>query len=359
LPPLAAETALPPATGEPKKEPEKPKALAVGKDGNGSFQMSSLLQFWLVASRQDVLPPADKTSLNFRVRRGEFRLKGDIVPERVQYQLMVDAARALEPNQVDAAAPGGTGTVRAAGVANAFTLLQDFFVTFPTPIVDISVGQYKTPLGYEGYNSSARTLFPERAPIERHYGDRRDIGLRLEKKLGDYVMYSAGLFNGSGQNKMDEDQAKDGALRLEIYPFEGLTLAGVGYATLGKRKRITRDRLEADLRFEKYDATVLISHIRGFDRRNQAKAVRGHGSYAQAGYTLFGHLQPMVRAGEVEPDIDTGGDHYRHFEGGLAWLFQKNEAKITLAVAHYAPTHPDKVKVVKKTEGILAVQAGF
>jgi hypothetical protein len=79
----------------------------------------------------------------------------------------------------------------------------------------------------------------------------------------------------------------------------------------------------------------------------------------QAAYTLFGHLQPMVRAGEVEPDMDTWGDHYRHYEGGLSWLFQRNEAKITLGVAGYDPTHTDHVKNVAKTEAILLTQASF
>jgi hypothetical protein len=342
----------------PPPPPAPPKALAIGKDGTGLFQPSALLQFWAVASRQSVRAPADKTSFFFRLRRAELKIKGDIVPERIQYQLMVDGARVVEPSQVDVATPSG-GTARVTGASSAFHILNDFFVTFSTDYVDISVGQFKVPLGYEGYNSSSKILFPERAPIERFYGDRRDIGLRLEKKIGDYVGYSAGIWNGTGQNRIDDDQAKDGGIRLEVYPIKGLTVAGVGYMTLGKRKKVTRDRLEADLRYEGHNALILVSHISGFDRKNGAKAIRGRGSYVQLAYTLFDHLQPMARFGEIEPDTKKFGDHYRHYEGGVAWLFQKNEAKITLGVAGYDPTHTDHKTNVAKTEAILSTQASF
>jgi hypothetical protein len=342
----------------PPPPPAPPKALAIGKEGTGLFQPSALLQFWAVASRQSVRAPADGTSLFFRLRRAELKVKGDIVPERIQYQLMLDGARVLEPNQVDVATPSG-GTARVTSASSAFNILNDFYITFATDYVDVSLGQFKVPLGYEGYNSSSKLLFPERAPIERFYGDRRDIGLRLEKKIGDYVGYSAGIWNGTGQNRPDDDQAKDGGVRLEIYPVKGLTVAGVGYMTLGKRKKVTRDRLEADIRYEGHDALVLVSHISGFDRKNGAKAIRGRGSYIQLAYTLFDHLQPMARFGEIEPDTEKWGDHYRHYEGGVAWLFQKNEAKITLGVAGYDPTHTDHRTNVAKTEAILSTQASF
>jgi hypothetical protein len=79
----------------------------------------------------------------------------------------------------------------------------------------------------------------------------------------------------------------------------------------------------------------------------------------QAAYTFFNRLQPMVRFGEVEPNMDAAGDHFRHYEGGLNWLFQKHEAKVGLAVAYYDPTNPSPPTNPKRLEGILAVQAGF
>jgi hypothetical protein len=348
-----------------------PKTLEVGS--GGAWSPSGLIQAWLVGSHQTqtvpgrATPMADEDTLTFRLRRAELRVKADIVPKRVLFQVMIDPARALELNR--SALPvggGGTGTVTvsqpppdASGAASPLTILQDVFVTFPTDYVDISIGQFKIPVSMEGYGASSRILFPERAPGARRYGDRRDIGIRLEKKLGNHFGYTLAMINGAGQNRLDTDTEKDAAARLEIYPVEGLTLAGVGYTTVGKRKKSSRDRLEADLKYDAHSLYVIAEYIHGWDSVRQAKAVEGHGAYVQAAYTFFDRLQPMVRFGEVEPNTDAAGDHFRHYEGGLNWLFQKHEAKVGLAVAYYDPTNPNPPTNPERWEGILTVQAGF
>jgi hypothetical protein len=358
---------LPAAVAEPAPAPSK---LSAGS-GDGSWQPGALLQFWVEWSRQNqkvpgkLVPVADENTLTFRLRRAELKVKGDIVPKLVGYQLMLDPARALEVNQVKAAPASGTDAVAAAqppvdaaGKFSPLTILNDFFITFQSEYADVSVGQFKVPLSYEGYNSSSKTLFPERAPVSRHYGDKRDIGLRVEKKLFEHFGYSAGLFNGSGQNRLDGDTEKDGALRLEGY-LEGATVAAVGYTTLGKRQKSSRDRVELDVKYDAHSAYLLAEYIHGWDTKGGGKAVEGHGTYVAAAYTLFGQLQPMLRVGDVEPDMEKKGDHYWHYEAGLAWLLQKHEAKVTLAGAVLDPTHPSPPTNPKKTQLILAAQAGF
>ena len=184
------------------------------------------------------------------------------------------------------------------------------------------------------------------------------MGVRIEKKLGDYFGYSAGVFNGTGQNKLDDDTEKDGALRLEGY-VEGLTVAGVGYTTIGTRKKSSRDRVEADVKYDAHSLYVIGEYIHGWDTKGGAKAVEGNGTYVQAAYTLFDHLQPMVRVGDIDPDMHKAGDHYWHYEAGAAWLFQKNEAKLTLAGAIFDPTKASPPTNPKRTEVILAAQASF
>ena len=63
----------------------------------------------------------------------------------------------------------------------------------------------------------------------------------------------------------------------------------------------------------------------------------------------------MARVGFLERDIDVSGDRVRNFEFGAAWLFQKNEAKITAAFGHFvgAPSLP------VRNEGTLAAQVSF
>jgi len=311
------------------------------------------------------VPVGDETTFNFRLRRAELRIKGEVIPKFLAYQVMIDPARALEVNQVKVAPASGTSSVAVAqppigadGKFTPLTILQDYFITFQSDYADVSLGQFKIPVSYEGYNSSSKLLFPERAAVSRYYGDKRDIGIRVDKKIGDHFYYSAGLFNGAGQNKLDDDTEKDGALRLEGY-IEGLTVAAVGYTTIGKREKSSRDRLEADVKYDAHNLYVVAEYIHGWDTKGGAKAVEGHGTYVEAAYTLFDHLQPMVRIGDVEPAMHKPGDHYWHYEAGAAWLFQKNEAKLTLAGAIFDPSEPTPPTNPKRTQVILAAQAGF
>jgi hypothetical protein len=370
VPPLPP--AAPPPPPLPPTPTDAPKALEVGS-GGGQWSPSGLIQAWLLGSHQTetvpgrAMPVADEDTLTFRLRRAELRVKADIVPKRILFQVMIDPARALEMNRSTLpVGGGGSGTVMvsqppsdASGAPSPLTILQDVFVTFATDYLDVSIGQFKIPLSMEGYGSSSRILFPERAPGARRYGDRRDIGIRLEKKLGDHFGYTLAIINGAGQNRFDTDTEKDAAARLELYPIEGLTLAGVGYTTVGKRKKASRDRLEADLKYDAHSLYVIAEYIYGWDSTRQAKAIQGHGAYVQVAYTCFEQLQPMVRFGEVEPNSDAHGDHFRHYEGGLNWLFQKHEAKLGLAVAYYDPSNPSPPANPKRLEGILAAQAAF
>jgi phosphate-selective porin len=76
---------------------------------------------------------------------------------------------------------------------------------------DVSLGQFKIPISWEGYQSSSKLLFPERALSSRAFGDQRDIGLRVEK-IGP-IYYYAGLFNGTGLNRRDNNDKRCAASR--------------------------------------------------------------------------------------------------------------------------------------------------
>ena len=162
-------------------------------------------------------------------------------------------------------------------------MFQDYYLTFLVPYVDISIGQFKIPVSWEGYNSSGHLIFPERFLIARQWGDKRDLGIRLAHRF-DYFGYSAGVFNGSGQNAFETNNSKDLALRLEAYPIEGLTIAGVAYATVGDRSQAgTKDRYEGDVRFERWGFLFQAEYIAA--RRRRERQSPGPTAYA-AGYTF-------------------------------------------------------------------------
>jgi hypothetical protein len=329
--PVAAPAAEPPA-------PVYPSKLAVGTEG--VFQPGVLLQGWFLIDR------ADETTDTFRLRRAELSAKGEIIPKLVSYGLMADFAKVLEPTDktipVTNAMNGETVTVKQP--ASAASALQDFAITFQSEYVDATVGQYKIPVSYEGsVVSSAKLLFAERDVVARAYGDRRDIGLKLSKAFK-YFGYTAGFWNGAGQNNLDTNKGKELGLRFEVYPIEGLVIAGVAYGTVGQRdENGAKDRFEGDLRFEKDAFLFQAEYINARDVVGGAK-VKGQGFYAMVAYGLFDMtLQPAVRVGYFDPNSDTdlepatptGADELFHVDLGVNYYLQKNEAKLLINYLRY------------------------
>jgi hypothetical protein len=318
-----------PAEAPPEPEPEFPKKLSVGTVG--FFNPGALLQGWFL------LEPNDETTATFRLRRAEIKVQGEIIPKLVGYSIMVDPARALDARRAEVPLGGDEAIeVLIPNGSSPTSIFQDFFITYMSEFMDVSLGQFKIPVSYEGYNSSSKLLFAERAAVSRLYGDRRDIGLRLAKTF-DHFGYSAGIFNGTGQNTLDANASKDLGLRLEVYPIKGLLIAGVVYASVGDREDpSTKDRYEADLRFESGGFLFQGEFIHGRNGAGDA-AIEGNGFYAALAYAFMdGKIQPAVRVGYLDPDASqnldgsSDVDEQMHIDVGLTYYVLKQEAKLLL-----------------------------
>jgi len=349
--PVAEPTPLAP---KQDAEPAPAKKVAVGKEG--FLQPAALLQGWLYVPRQKGV----KAPSTFRLRRAEIRVKGEIVPKRVAYQLMIDPAKVLDPGKSKVEAADGS-TIEVNQPAGAVSIMQDFFITFMSDYADVSMGQFKIPVSWEGYYGSSKLLFPERAAVARRYGDKRDIGLRVDKKLfDDKLYYSLSVLNGEGQNKADSNNQKDVGLRVEAYPIKEIMVGAVGYMGITERDRTgTKDRVEGDFRIEMANALFQAEYIRAWDVPLTGQdRIKGHGFYAAAGYTFFDRLQPTARVGFVDPNTDQDStakeDAHWVYEGGLNYYVQKHEAKLQ---ASYSVFDYDKAKT--RHELILAAQVSF
>jgi len=343
LPPLVPVAPVPAAgvaaTPGPAVESRPEKKLAVGT--KGLFQPGLLAQGWFVADRSNGATPLS----TFRLRRAEIAVKGDILPKRVSYQIMFDPAKVRETQRVTVAGPadamGNPTTVTINNPVSAISVLQDFYITFVSTHADVSIGQFKIPVSWEGLNSSSKIILPERAIVSSLFGDKRDLGMRIAKQFARWG-YHAGIYNGQGLNNLDTNNQKDVALRLEAYPVKGLTLAGVTYDSIGYRSRAgTKDRWEGDVRYESGPLLVQAEYIRARDiAKDGADAVTAHGFYAAVGYTLkelvpHGDLQPVVRVGYVDPDTSKDldptmgtSDELWHYDVGASYFLQGHEMKL-------------------------------
>jgi len=331
---------------KPKEEekPALPEKLGVNKFG-GFFQPSALIQFWGQYSHVE----GEASDTTFRLRRVEVRAKGEIVPKMVSYFVNFDLTKVFSTSTTSAAVTGSgampPGTVTVPTVAADRSPLQDATITYITDYADVSVGQFKIPVSLEANQSASKLLFPERSRVVREFGDRRDIGVKVEKKIQDVFFYHVGLYNGQGQNVIDSDRSKDAGLRLEVYPIKGLLIGGVAYGTIFDRESMVRDRLEADLRLEMANLIVqgeFIAATTGPKARRQ----KGQGAYGAIAYTFIERLQPVFRAGIL--DINTNdlpartvqeSGVQRQFELGLNYFLRGDAVKLTLAGALYSQEH--------------------
>jgi hypothetical protein len=349
--PAPAPVTVPASAPIEEEKPAAPDRLTVAKEG--FFQPSALFQVWAFGSHLDNGTDETWTS-SFRIRRAELRIKGEIVPKTFGYAVMIDPARLLEfqtrnvpvSDQEPAPAEPGTVAVPQAPTNGSTSLLQDVSLTYITEYADVSIGQFKIPVSYEGVNSSSKLHFPERSLVSRSFGDRRDLGVKVEKKF-DMFGYTLGLFNGEGQNRFDSNDQKDLALRLEVYPVKGVTAAIVGYTGLTERELArTKDRIEVDLKVEMNEIVLQGEYIRGWDMGTTGTRVEGHGFYAVAGYTFFEKLQPMFRIGAIDPNVDDDeygaleldpNDEYTTYELGANYYFKQHDCKLQLAGGFFDP----------------------
>jgi len=298
-------------------------------------------------------------------------MKGEIAPRVAGYAFMFDLAKVLEFKDTVATVanqdpppsdPMRPETVTTKQPVSPVSALQDIYATFMTAYADVSLGQFKIPVSWEGYNSSSRLLFAERALASREFGDKRDLGLRLAKTWT-HAGYQLGLYNGATLNNLDTNNAKDASLRIEVFPVPGLMVGAMAYGTVGDRARpATKDRLEGDLRYERGPFLFQGEFIRAHDVTSGGADVSAHGFYAALAWTFIEMIQPCVRLGYLDPDAgknldpaaDKGKDEAWHIDGGLNVYLRKHEAKLQL---HYARIQYDDRTAAN--QGILAAQVSY
>jgi hypothetical protein len=375
-PPPPPAAVLPPPPPPPVDQPALPNKLGISKDG--FWQPSALLQFWAFGAHQ-----GSDTTTTLRLRRAELRIKGEIIPKAFGFNVMIDPARALEftnknlavtpatmpPSSVAASQPTSYPLLDTG--ANS-SILQDYMITFMSDYADVTLGQFKIPVSFEGYQGSSKILFPERALISRKYGDARDIGIKVDKKIGKNFYYQVDVFNGEGQNKLDSNAQKDLALRLEVYPIDGITVGAVGYSSVHNRTTTatTKDRVEGDFKLDLANVLVQAEYIHGWDGATAGATprVEGAGVYGVLGYTVMDKVQPLFRIGRYDPNVrgnakytvgergisSAPDDEITSYEIGLNYMIRGNDAKLQASWSFF-----DFDQAKDREELILSAQAAF
>ena len=364
--PAAAPADVPPPVVEAPKPvvKEEPKRLSVGKETPGSWLTLGLnMQGWFqyqLSKRLGTGGAEDVTTSTstFRMRRVEITGSGAIIPKFVTWRFMFDPMRVRDiPTTANAANATTGGAAVVVRSYNTITMLQDAYMTLQGEFMDVTIGQFKAPISWDAYGSSAKIILPDRQFVALTVGGQRDIGVRVEKAF-DKFSYVFGIVNGSGQNNIDTNNQKDVEGRVEVYPVPGMTIAGAFYDSVGYRTKVgTKDRWEGDFRYETGPFLIQSEFIYNRDMlADNGTLLKSFGGYAALAYKLKGlgsgnwkgDLQPVVRVGYFDPNADvnvdpaaTGADVKPFFTGvnderfdyefGLNYYLRGNEMKIQAA----------------------------
>jgi phosphate-selective porin OprO and OprP len=303
-----------------------------------NLQLSGYMQM-----RYQNLDEAGKMD-GFDIRRARFDVRGNISPIW-NYRVQLDLA--VSPKLLD---------------AYAECKLADFF--------NLTVGQFKVPFSLENLTSSNKLEMIDRSQIVEAMSARgtdvignqngRDIGimaggslLKLDERF--LVDYRLGVFNGSGINVADKNEAKDVAARIVVHPIKGLDLGGSyynGWDNFGKTTAFNqvRSRWGADMSYE-YELFALKSeYIKGKDG-----IVNREGWYVQPGiYILPQKLQLLLRYDTFNSDIAADDATLSNYSAVVNYNFTST----TRLQAGYT-IRKEQGKQINNNIGVIQFQIGF
>jgi Phosphate-selective porin O and P len=120
-----------------------------------------------------------------------------------------------------------TGSV---GTGKASVSLQDAYVRWARNGVGLQVGQFKTPFTREFITSLSELETADRSTVVDSLAPKRDIGAMADYALGGRATFTAGVFNGEGQNvTANRDSSALGVARVAVRPVPYL-LVGTNVA---------------------------------------------------------------------------------------------------------------------------------
>ena len=340
--PPAAETPAPSPSPQASPAPIDTHPKISYRDGQtnfefagGSLSISNRAQFRWTDERPDDdlrLPGTEKAGAakgSFRIRRAKTELSGWVWRKELTYELQLSWA----------GAEAGASTTEP---------LEDFILTWDASgheAFEITVGQFKVPLGRQELTSSNRLQFIDRDLLTFEFTRGRDIGVQVQGLLARRRLeYRAGIFNGNPASRLGNDndkyqynarvvfqpwgdvrysegdfESKDRPLVAVGAQFENNDLRGVTNAT-----DFNTTILGADAVF-KYKGFSLFGEY--FDRRRKpetGQAFDANGYHAQAGYFLKRDVvEVAVRYAAFDPSsLIPDNDHT---EKGLALNYYLNK----------------------------------
>ena len=162
----------------------------------------------------------------------------------------------------------------------------------------IRFGQFKLPLGLENPIPDSKTFPVNSSMVKTLCLNTRDIGIDVSAKTGNYE-YHAGLVNGTGANKSDDNTGKDvyaaGAIVSDRLRAGGAMLSSSGRTSVNTLKRI----MNGFVQYTPVWGEVDIEAFRGSDKNNKKR----FGWYASVIPQLNPRTWLVLRYENYDPNV--------------------------------------------------------
>jgi hypothetical protein len=173
---------------------------------------------------------------DFSTNQGQFLVKmarvnvGGNVNEFASYKFMVDAAP-LSKFSTTTTTINGTKVLTGASSTFSDILLDAQATIAPVKDLSFSMGQFKVPFSTDNLRGGASIDFVNRPLLTNVAPALRDIGFMGSYKIkgSTPIDVSAGLFNGTGQNKAEGDRSSNYVSRVNVGIIKGLNAAANYY----------------------------------------------------------------------------------------------------------------------------------
>ena len=182
----------------------------------------------------------------FRLRRARINLTGDFAEN---FDFKVEGDFAL--NDTGLTVRDSTGRTLASNTNRLGFDATDVFINWhQVPELNVKVGQYKAPLGYEQLTPDTKLLTIERSQPTNALTPDRQVGVMIWGKPftnvlpaeKDLVTYYAGIFNGTGRNISTNDNNEFMYVgRLEVQPYKGKLFNQDAFLKFGVNGLTSRD----------------------------------------------------------------------------------------------------------------------
>ena len=165
----------------------------------------------------------------FLVKMARVSIKGN-VNEYAGYRFQVDVA-GLGKLSTTTATVSGTKVLTSASATFAEILLDAEAFVNPAENFSVSMGQFKVPFSTDNLRGGADIDFVNRPLLTNVAPGLRDVGVMgtYAVKEGVPMEFRAGLFNGAGQNKAENDKSTNYSLRAAVTPLTGFSLTANYY----------------------------------------------------------------------------------------------------------------------------------